>query len=642
MAPQPYLIAVAIGPVQDFIAASRKTRDLWFGSMLLSKAARAAAVQLRHEGATLIFPDLPADSADPEAPIPNKLLAILPADKAPAVVAKQVQDAARQVLLGYVKTVQGKLDKPGAPPLVNWQLVHAQIGRFEKDRCLDDRFLEFYAAWVPVDPDDKVSYSTGRTRVEHLLAGRKALRGFDRAPDIWDSFDERPSDPSDRGAAKSSLDPSRETVFQKRGKPVSADNTLDENDRRRLNVKGGEQLDGISLIKRHGEARRFVSVSRVAIDPFIRRLDDAARANLRKLAAPLVGTRAVEVERLDRQSGLAHYNAFPHDTQLFYDPGARDEEVPEDKKQEAQAFYDAARAARPPDVGEFPVHVAVLAADGDHMGKAIGQRETVDEHRELSARLARFATEAHRIVAKYHGALIYSGGDDVLAFLPLDTALCCADELRTRFAEIVNEGKPTDGEDVSLSVGIAIGHYSEHLQNLLDWAREAERVAKRPDEQRPKGRNALAVAMHTRTAGATGTTVTHSWDDDPVTTRWLRWIDWHRRDAIPDGAAYELRDLVQKDLRAMDAALVTDQRFRAMDGANRSLLELEVRRILERKQPRGTKKLREEEIAYLLRCSDNTIHGLERLVDELIVARHFAEVVGVARGAWQKGEVLCR
>jgi hypothetical protein len=31
-----YLLAISVGPVQEFIVAARRTRDLWFGSYLLS------------------------------------------------------------------------------------------------------------------------------------------------------------------------------------------------------------------------------------------------------------------------------------------------------------------------------------------------------------------------------------------------------------------------------------------------------------------------------------------------------------------------------------------------------------------------------------------------------------------------------
>ena len=48
---KPWLLAISIGPVQEFIAAARKTRDLWFGSTMLSEVARAAAAEIdRLEG----------------------------------------------------------------------------------------------------------------------------------------------------------------------------------------------------------------------------------------------------------------------------------------------------------------------------------------------------------------------------------------------------------------------------------------------------------------------------------------------------------------------------------------------------------------------------------------------------------------
>lgn len=38
-----HLVSIAIGPVQSFIAQARRTRDLWFGSFVLSELSRAAA-----------------------------------------------------------------------------------------------------------------------------------------------------------------------------------------------------------------------------------------------------------------------------------------------------------------------------------------------------------------------------------------------------------------------------------------------------------------------------------------------------------------------------------------------------------------------------------------------------------------------
>jgi hypothetical protein len=38
------LLLITIGPVQEFIAAARRSRDLWFGSWLLSELSKAAAI----------------------------------------------------------------------------------------------------------------------------------------------------------------------------------------------------------------------------------------------------------------------------------------------------------------------------------------------------------------------------------------------------------------------------------------------------------------------------------------------------------------------------------------------------------------------------------------------------------------------
>ena len=618
-----YLMAIAVGPVQDFIAASRKTRDLWFGSMLLGKVAREAAAALREANppADLIFPALPPDAAsDDETPIPNKLLAIVTTED-PSAVAAAVEARARATVAAYIGRVQERLKD--ADELVDWELTHAQV----------KHFLECYAAWVPYDPNaaDANHYSQCRRRVELLLAGRKALRDF------------RPAF-GRAGAAKSSLDPSRETVLRVNGTLSGAGRPIQPTERRRLNLRGGEQLDGVSLLKRHGQTKRFVSVSRVAIDPFIRRLsrgaaDPTALTDLTAMAKELEASNVVERFPVGAGSGLERYGAFRYDCQLFYGRGLNDPNLTEEEKPKAQAFFDRVEAARTAlDIGELPTYLAVLAADGDRMGKAISDIKDPVKHQDFSKLLAGFASEARDIVQHYCGATVYTGGDDVLAFLPLDTALCCADELRRRFAAIVNErGAATQ---VSLSVGLAVGHFGEHLQDLLGWARDAERAAKallRPDGEPAK--NALAVSLHTRAGGAEHLTVVRSWDDAPVVNRWLRWIGWHRRDWIPDGAAYELRELEREMRKAGQGVL--DRRFRRdgrptePDAAGAvSLLDLEVERILRRKQPgHGGGRLTERQITCLLDLVHNDLDELRTLVDELIIARRIAAAIEVAHGA---------
>lgn len=54
---QKYLMTIALGPVQEFIAAARRTADLTAGSKLLVELARHLATHLvQHHHADLIFP----------------------------------------------------------------------------------------------------------------------------------------------------------------------------------------------------------------------------------------------------------------------------------------------------------------------------------------------------------------------------------------------------------------------------------------------------------------------------------------------------------------------------------------------------------------------------------------------------------
>src|SRR5205085_3113569 len=117
------------------------------------------------------------------------------------------------------------------------------------------------------------------------------------------------------------------------------------------------------------------------------------------------------------------------------------------------------------DFGVPEPYMAVLVADGDRMGKAITGMDSAGEHRGFSERLAEFARSAKDVVeTEHHGALVYSGGDDVMALVPVDQCLACARRLHSEFEKVAPE---RGAEQPTLSVGIAIGHCMEPLEDLL-------------------------------------------------------------------------------------------------------------------------------------------------------------------------------
>lgn len=146
----------------------------------------------------------------------------------------------------------------------------------------------------------------------------------------------------------------------------------------------------------------------------------------------------------------------------------------------AQATFDDPRKDK-------DSYVAVLMMDGDKMGERLSGFKTVEEHRKFSERLLGFAPKAEACIKETcedKGVPIYVGGDDVLAVLPAHLAVACAKSLANLF-------KATTGK--TASAGIAIGHVSVPLQELVERARDAEHRAKEG-----YGRNAVALAIHKR------------------------------------------------------------------------------------------------------------------------------------------------
>ena len=200
-------------------------------------------------------------------------------------------------------------------------------------------------------------------------------------------------------------------------------------------------------------------------------------------------------------------------------------------------------------LGEPPAYYAVLALDGDQIGrwlsgeKSPAVREVISAraveyfsnniknadvekwlksprplspswHLQFSEALAHFGLYAARRIVEeiHHGQLIYSGGDDVLAMLPADAAIACALDLRAAFQgnyqsmseacrrlfrsdapkgflwlQSPKQGEPTwpllvPGPRMTVSVGLAIGHVKEPLQDMIAEAQAAEKRAKADPE----------------------------------------------------------------------------------------------------------------------------------------------------------------
>mgnify|MGYP000689226601 CR=1 FL=1 len=128
---------------------------------------------------------------------------------------------------------------------------------------------------------------------------------------------------------------------------------------------------------------------------------------------------------------------------------------------------------------------AVLMMDGDSLGSHMSDP---DKQTKISDGLEKFTEGVPAIVEKNSGFLIYAGGDDVLALLPLEYALNCANELRTHYLECFSAYPDIN---TTLSGAIEYAHIKMPLGKVLGDAHHLlDDIAK--DQT---GRDAIAVRV---------------------------------------------------------------------------------------------------------------------------------------------------
>jgi len=556
---------------------------------------------LREAKCELIYPtDVPEDA---ETNVANVILVIVPAGQQPGEVSSVAKRRAEE-------TWQSLCDR-------TWEIARKRL-RLKEDEEPFERSLwdhqvtgaiEFYSAWLPLA--DRSKYRERRVELMRLLDGRKQLRDFTQ--NIV-----RP------GLPKSSLDGRRESLVHRKGDAA----------RRRLWIRGNEQLGAIDLVKRLGTLSNdqdfvpYPSLNRVACDPWIRGLEDRDAASLQKLCElcePLVASGQHPDRPLHRVREEC-YQSFPFDGTAAYE-SRLNELISERRKSDGASGMDElktlAREVRRITAthGEPDPYLAVLAGDGDRIGPFLGALRDVKSHQAFSSTLNQFARKVRAIVNEHHGVLIYSGGDDVLALLPVDQCVACARALRDAFQQMIDDflkkHDPVRAVQPTFSVGIAIGHFLEPMEFLLEFARDAEKHAKGSELKKEEQRDALAVHVHPRSGNLIQ--VRRQWeppelDDrlqlDAVLQTWTRLFD---RNAVPNRAPYELRNVIHA--------------FENWEGdESRNLpaaMQTEVRRILDRKEGRrGRESLAEfRDTIDLLVERLETPGDLRDMATELLVAR---------------------
>ncbi|MGE1144750.1 type III-B CRISPR-associated protein Cas10/Cmr2 [Bacillus pumilus] len=593
------LMLFSIGPVQEFIAQARRTRDLWFGSFLLSELSKAGAKKFQELGGTLIFPVFNESSAKTNN-APNKILGGISHEQ-PSSIARQVKKAIYDKWKEYADFVREIVDP------------YIQIGTW--NRQVDD-LIEFYAVWTEMQTQEEAAnasaspYHMALQEVEGLMAARKTLRDF------------KQNEPGALfGEPKSSLDGGRESVFQKQKTPQQVAQLA------KWGIGEHESLDAISVIKRLSihkhPSMTFPSVCDKAFAPY----QNMLKQNEQKKAA----TQYVkDVETYLKNMNLTVAPLDLSEASLFYERRIEDyleqrglvgttrTEAKNDITQLLEKYFKGeyskhhGRPVKPPAPSPY---YAFLMADGDKMGSQLRNIQHVESHIAFSKTLSTFASKASGIISECEGTLIYGGGDDVMAYVPVHKCLEAAGRLQSEFVSTMNAHQHSETPP-SISIGIAIVHMLEPLEEVRSMARQAEQYAKQE-------RNSLAIHFQKR-GGGDAMNISVSFQLDPVASI-QEMTTWLKQSYFTSGFAYGLRELYQT---------YEQSSFKKQPAILDELIPLEIRRLAfkkktEAKTEQETKEWIDQLIAKYI-PKKNTLEELHTIAECMIIALQLEEVSGHA------------
>lgn len=461
-----YLFIFTIGPVQSFIGQARKTQDLYAGSFLLSYIIDSAMKELENKvnNCEFIFPHKDIKSK------PNRFIAEIESDDVEKV-GKELKCFVTDILESICAGILGDLNlNPPGPNDFN-----AQIRDF------------FQVNWVAL-PLKRGNYVGDYQELESLLGSIKNVRTFKQL-----------NNGNGEIGCKCSLCGERNVLFYRNKKRAYVNGcaiSLDAQPSMYMNDREG--LCAICFAKRFADKyqddnykynKNYPSTVKIAL------MDLLAKSDIHLL------------EEYRNIFG----NGF--DEELYYRDNLtkqyfKKNNYPMDRLEDAKAYLKKVSEKAIENKVEFSKYYAILMLDGDSMGKWLfgefleNKTELKEFHKQLSKKLGDYAGSAEKIIQNPKGKIVYSGGDDVLAFINLNQLLPTMEKLRIEFGEFTNlKCKIKPDKKFSASCGVAIAHYKMPMAEVLKWARKMEHEAK----SMALDKDAFAISVLKRTGGISKT-----------------------------------------------------------------------------------------------------------------------------------------
>ncbi len=465
------------GPVQTFVSQARRTRDLYAGSLLLSHLAMAAMRGAREAGGQFRLPNYDALSKlqSEHATAPNRFLAAYDSEAAATAAGRAAQDA-------FQKT---------------WQrIADAVWNRFLKDRATQGLDTEtiwqrqvrnfWNVAWVVSDADDTSALDRRKNWQTHW----PPEEGGDHCVMMgqWQEIS---------GYIRSQQRHEQDAFWSAVGSGIS-----------KLDLEPGERLCAIAFIKRFFPAVAEQAIGRtldphgwpstvtLAAIPWLRHIAQTPKAReSAESYVSLVKDQPGAVASSARRIRLLRSYPIPDLAKLTGNflnrPAlANEDDTPLRPNTDRAALLRSLQALEDASADRAGNFYAVLLMDGDSMGALIRSHGAST----VTDALTKFATAVPDTIDEHDGVTVYAGGDDLLALLPLDTALAAASAVHKLYAESFPAHTPA-----TISAAIVFAHYRCTFSRVLTSAHDLlDEVAK--DRT---GRDAIAIRV-LKPGGLTG------------------------------------------------------------------------------------------------------------------------------------------
>lgn len=473
-----------IGPVQGFVAQARRTRDFWAGSFILSWLAAVAMKAVEKQGGSIIFPvpdnnylawleGIGNNQPPRQGSIPNRFKAQVPANFDSLRIVESVHAAWRGLAEVVWKQDLGLhcADKPDTRSIwdrqVNgfWEINWV----FGDESNLLDRRKNWRSHPSTVESGIKCMVMEGWQELSGVVRpNAEALKKF------WNPIREACQTDLAEGehlCAIAFVKRRFARCFEKVRTSMPGEWTL----------RGWPLQTGVPSVMYMAAVHWLEQVIQREETTKLIRLHETARqliqdygewdTDIHCISKAYQG-RGGFVKRLAHLDGSVFFEHVLENRKLYSEARARTMK---------QALGDLA-------IQEHPTpFYAILLMDGDSLGIHMGDR---DKQPKISRALDCFTRRVEKIVYENNGFLVYAGGDDVLALLPLEDALNCAAALRRHYLESFEKAFGAAGIS-TLSGAIEYAHVKMPLTRVLKDAHELlDDVAK--DD---RGRDAIAVRV---------------------------------------------------------------------------------------------------------------------------------------------------